>query len=414
MNLSEGEIKKAVYDAVETVEITDVHTHLYPPSFGKMLLWGIDELLNYHYLVAETMRWLDIPYEDFWAMNKRQQADFIWKTLFIDNSPYSEACRGVLTNLHKLGFDVASRDLEGYRKYFDSVSLEEYVDRIFKEGRVKYVVMTNDPFNEEERGYWLKGYMDARFKGALRLDALLNNWPDACTKLKQWGYVVSEDFSGETVAEIRRFLREWMDRMEALYMAVSLPWDFVYPEDSPRGRIIEECVLPVARDANKPFALMIGVKRQLNPGLKDAGDGVGKADIRAVEYLCAHYPHNKFMVTLLSRENQHELAVAARKFRNLMPFGCWWFLNNPSLIDEITRMRSELLGVSFIPQHSDARVLDQLIYKWSHSRKIIADVLIDKYTDISKTGWVITPQEIKRDVEKLFGGNFWSFLERKF
>ena len=26
----------------------------------------------------------------------------------------------------------------------------------------------------------------------------------------------------------------------------------------------------------------------------------------------------------------------ARKFANLMPFGCWWFLNNPSIIAEIT------------------------------------------------------------------------------
>ena len=88
-------------------------------------------------------------------------------------------------------------------------------------------------------------------------------------------------------------------------------------------------------------------------------------------------------VTFLARENQHEAAVAARKFGNLMLFGCWWFVNNPSLIDEITRMRVELLGTSFIPQHSDARVLDQLIYKWDHSRKIVAKVLTDKFAETS-------------------------------
>ena len=64
--------------------------------------------------------------------------------------------------------------------------------------------------------------------------------------------------------------------------------------------------------------------------------------------------------------------MAARKFRNLMAFGCWWFLNNPSLVDEITRMRLELIGLSMIPQHSDARVLDQVVYKWAHSRSVIA------------------------------------------
>ncbi len=72
-----------------------------------------------------------------------------------------------------------------------------------------------------------------------------------------------------------------------------------------------------------------------------------------------------------------------------------------------------MLGSSIIPQHSDARVLDQLIYKWSHSRKIIANVLYDKYKDIMDAGWVLTEEEIQRDVEKLFGGAFWDFLNKK-
>jgi hypothetical protein len=118
-------------------------------------------------------------------------------------------------------------------------------------------------------------------------------------------------------------------------------------------------------------------------------------------------------VTMLSRENQHELCVAARKFRNLLIFGCWWFLNNPSLIEEITRMRLELLGLGLIPQHSDARVLEQLIYKWAHSRQVIGDVLAEKYTDLAATGWVISEHEIRRDVSDLFGGNFWSFLGKE-
>jgi hypothetical protein len=138
---------------------------------------------------------------------------------------------------------------------------------------------------------------------------------------------------------------------------------------------------------------------------------VGKADIASVEHLCALFPKNKFLVTMLSRENQHELCVTARKFPNLMIFGCWWFLNNPSVIEEMTRERFELLGLSMIPQHSDARVLDQVIYKWKHSRGIIANVLADKYEDLIATGWTLSREEIVRDVEMIFGGNFERFLE---
>ncbi len=411
---NQQELRKIVDKAVQSARIVDVHTHLYPPKFGDILLWGIDELLTYHYLVAETFRWTDISYQTFWSMSKAQQADLIWKTLFLENSPYSEACRGVLTVLQKLGLDVSKRGMDEYRSYFAGKTVEEYVDIVFDLARIDSVVMTNDPFDDLERPLWLeKGNQDSRFKAALRLDGLLNDWKVNYQRLLDWGYQVEENLNHTTVTEIRRFLTDWTDRMKAMYMAVSLPPDFAFPEESARGRIIEECVLPVCRDFNIPFAMMVGVKKLTNPELLLAGDSVGKSDIRVVEYLCSHYPENKFMVTMLARENQHELAVVARKFRNLMVFGCWWFLNNPSLVEEMTRMRFELLGVSVIPQHSDARVLDQLVYKWEHSRRVIGDVLYDKYRDLMDTGWSLSEREIQRDVEKLFQGNFTDFISRK-
>jgi hypothetical protein len=100
----------------------------------------------------------------------------------------------------------------------------------------------------------------------------------------------------------------------------------------------------------------------------------------------------------------------ARKFSNLHPFGCWWFTNTPQLIREITTMRLELLGTSFTPQHSDARVLDQVLYKWHHSRSIIADALSDKYVAAAEAGWEVTDTEIQRDVSELLGGGFQRFL----
>ncbi|NMB24882.1 MAG: glucuronate isomerase [Firmicutes bacterium] len=408
-----------VNEVVQDTKVTDVHTHLYDPVFGDLLLWGFEELITYHYLIAETMRWVDLPYERYWQMSKAEQAKLIWETLFVQNSPYSEACRGVLTTLQRLGLDVARRDFESYQEYFRGRSLTEYVDQVFALANIKYAVMTNDPFNEAERKVWLEtvatgeAELDERFRAALRLDVLLNSWDVAWPRLQGWGYGVTEKLDDATISEVQRFLQEWIKIMEPVYMAVSLPYDFKLPEDSPRAKLIEACVLPVSREMNVPFAPMVGVRRQINPHLQDAGDGVGKMDIGSIEYLCSNFPKNKFVVTLLSRENQHELAVFARKFRNLLPFGCWWFLNNPSLIHEITSMRLELLGTSTILQHSDARVLDQLIYKWDHSRDIIAAVLVEKYADLMATGWVLTEDEIRRDVEKLMGENLWDFLRRE-
>jgi len=156
---------------------------------------------------------------------------------------------------------------------------------------------------------------------------------------------------------------------------------------------------------------MSGVKRQINPRLRLAGDGVGRSRMESLEALFRGSLDVKFLITMLSRENQHELCVLARKFSNLHVFGCWWFTNVPHLIDEITRMRLELLGLSFTAQHSDARVLDQIIYKWRHSRRLIARVLADKYADLAEAGWQPTKAEIERDVRQLFGGAFEAFLE---
>src|SRR5205807_263635 len=217
---------------------------------------------------------------------------------------------------------------------------------------------------------------------------------------------VDEDASGKSAAEVRRFLADWHKRMRPLYMAVSLADTFQFPDESVTGQLLSEAVLPSCRELGLPMSLMIGVRRQVNPRLRLAGDAVGKADLRAVENLCRSFPDNRFLVSVLSRENQHELAVYARKFNNLMPFGCWWFLNNPSIVEEVTRERMELLGTSFIPQHSDARVLEQVIYKWQNTRRTLAPILANAYQLLHADGAEITRQKIQRDVNRLFRANF--------
>jgi len=404
-------IAETVKTEVSRAKVFDMHTHVFAPCFGGLLLYGIDELLTYHYLVAETFRYTDMPYEQFWSMTKQQQADFVYDTLFVRHTPISEACRGVLTVINALGLKPGC-PLDEIRAAQKGLSCGEYVDLMFEKAGVSQVVMTNDPFDDAEREVWLQGYKkDERFIPALRLDGLLLNYEANIPKLQQMGYSVNASID-DSAAELKRFLCDWVERMDAMYMAVSLPDTFRYPDKNDVCRIIDCAVIPAAKKMNVPFALMIGVKRQVNPQLKLAGDGVGKGDVDSVAALCEKYSDVKFLVTMLARENQHELCVAARKFRNLFVFGCWWFLNNPSLIEEMTRMRLEMLGTSMLPQHSDARVLDQIIYKWTHSKKVIAKVLTDKYYDLYDTGYELTPELIRRDVELLFGGSLKEFLKR--
>ena len=433
--LTDEQIPAAVADALATQPIVDVHTHLYPPTFGTpvpnatgrvdptgLMLWGIDELITYHYLVAEVFRAVPaskLPYEQFWRMSKQQQADHIWKHLFIERSPIGEACRGVITTLSKLGFDPSDRSLDKWRASTARQDPSQYIDRVMQLANVQRITMTNPVFDDNERNRWLKDPQiaaDSRFSAVLRIDPILRDYPGAAKKLSSWGYAVAEEIGEKSVQEARRFLRDWVDRQQAIYIAASLPpeWRYPAPADDPVARagqvMLEKVVLPVCAERNFPLALMIGSRPQVNPGLREGGDMSGHADVASVVNLCAAFAPNRFLITILARENQHELCVAGRKFGNLMVFGCWWFLNNPSLVEEITRMRLELLNTTFIPQHSDARVLDQLIYKWDHSRAVIGKVLSEKYAQLSAAGWKVSRTEIDRDVRHLLKDNFAAFL----
>jgi hypothetical protein len=388
------ELRARVEIVVNSMPVMDVHTHLFPSEFNELCLSGIDELLTYHYLTAETLRSVRVSHDRFWQMSKTDQADLVWQTLFVDNSPTSEAARGIVTVLDAFGLDTRAENLGEARAFFNSRRLDEHIDRVFDIARVSGVVMTNDPFDDAEGEIWKRDVSAApRFKSALRLDRLLNG----------------NSITG-TTASLRQTLDEWIARMNPVYMGVSLPADFKFPAEDTRDRLLREVVLPTAKEHGLAITLMAGVRRRVNPRLREAGDGVGKADVTAVERMCAEYPDVKFLATFLSRENQHELCVAARKFNNLMPFGCWWFLNNPSIVSEITRERLELLGTSFIPQHSDARVLEQLIYKWKHARKEIADALADCYERLLNSGRAVTAEEITRDVNRMFSGNFQDWI----
>lgn len=403
-------LARRVEKAVASTPVYDIHTHLYDPAFKGLLLWGIDDLLVYHYLVAEAFRYLDLPYDKFWALSRTHQADLIWIALFRERSPVSEACRGVLTTLNRLGLDVKKRDLPALRRWFARQKVEAHVTRCLELANVEKVCMTNSPFDDLERPVWENGFRrDGRFVAALRIDPLLVNWPAAVPRLAKQGYEVRLDLSPRVVDEVRRFLADWSRRMGAKYLMVSLAPDFAFPGPDPCAELIEKVVLPHCREHGQPFALMPGVRRAVNPQLRLAGDGVGRSDLQGLQNLCATYPENRFLVTALARENQHELCVLARKFRNLHIFGCWWFTNVPHVVEEMTRMRIELLGLSVTPQHSDARVLDQLIYKWDHFKTVLTRVLTDKYCDLLNTGWEPAASEIERDVKELFGGAFERF-----
>jgi hypothetical protein len=421
------EVAAFVREAVASVQIIDVHTHLFPPSHGKLMLWGVDELLTYHYLVAEYLQTAPMQVEEFNAHSKEEQAGLIWQHLFVDRSPVSEACRGVLTTLHLLGLDslVAKRDLRAIQAWFKQQDPEEYVDTVFRLSGLKYAVMTNIPFEPEEARHWLgdpatntppPAWSRKYFRSALRVDQiLLGDWASIGPTLDVFQLPHS-------LAGVRALLEKWIAIMKPEYFMSSVPIAFEYPDEHapasgaselPNGaELLLQVLLPLAEQQKLPIALKFDSVRPINARYGVAGDGVKPSNVDTLIKLCRNFPRVKFLATFLSRVNQHEVTVTANKFRNLHLYGCWWYCNNPSIIEELTRMRIEILGTAFTSQHSDARVLDQLVYKWSHSRDVIGEVLVDMYEKLFATGWKVAKSDIQRDVQRLFGQSYEEFLAK--
>ena len=479
-------VSSVLISEVASAPTIDLHTHLLPPTHGALCLWGIDELLTYvspsarlsrvfhrpdlplltsqHYLVAEYFITApaSVTPDSFFALSKQDQADLIWKALFVDRSPVSEACRGVISTLNALGLGeyAQARDLPRIRQFYGEYrdrgydGAEAFSERVYQQSGVRYAIMTNIPFAANEVKYWKPQRVDysKRYRSALRVDPLLAGDRETVeAALKGSGYDV-------TLEGARQYLRDWCDTMKPEYMMASTPHDFVLSEGTLSGStqnpgsnteamkvpgafadgalancapigcegeediasvineksdFLSEVLMKVCEERDLPVALKIGAHRAVNPALKMAGDGVvAFADAGVLARLCTRFPKVRFLATFLSRNNQHEACVLASKFRNLHIYGCWWFCNNPSMIHEITQMRVEMLGTAFTAQHSDARVLDQLIYKWSHSRAVIANVLVEEYSKLCNSGWSPTRAEIRRDVRRLFGGSYEEFMAK--
>jgi mannitol-1-phosphate/altronate dehydrogenase len=152
-----------VYAEVASVTVVDMHTQLFPPSYGSMCLFGIDELLTNHYLVSEYFMTAGSATSDqFYELSKTEQADVIWNALFLKKTPLSEATRGVITTLTKLGlgtvaeagkrtsFPALSAIRASQQKLIEDQGVEAFCDMIFDVAGIKYAIMTNVPFDGEE------------------------------------------------------------------------------------------------------------------------------------------------------------------------------------------------------------------------------------------------------------------------
>jgi len=405
--LTPCQIGSAVQAAINTVPIFDMHTHLFPSGHTEFHFSGPDALLTYHYLISEALSTTGINPQTFFLKSKKEQAGFVWDTLFRLRTPMSEAALGVLTILNKLNIRFNNSDYESIRN--DMLAAFPNPEAVFDYAKISKVIMTNDPFNKNEWSLFGSECLDkSRFIASIRIDCLFFDPHHARCVMELGGFLKATEPIGSTA--LQHFLDAMAEQSKPAYVALSINGAAL--ESLLDNTLFVEGVLPWLQKNGLPLALMIGVKRNVNLAFGQGGDGLGGDGLEQLERLVSSYPHITFLVTHLLEGAQYPLIVLSRKFTNLKVFGFWWFMNQPSLIKKYLNLRFDLLGTNFIPQHSDARITEQLLYKWDHFKSLLCIVLSDRYVELYKRGFAIDHEMILRDVKLLLFDNPSNFSSK--
>lgn len=412
---------EAAFDlAIIKGSFVDVHVHDMPSCCGPNLsLRGPDHTIAYHYLYGEVFGELGLRPEKlkaFWELSLERQVDFLIDNSFANNElPVSEARLGILTAAKSLGLSTDSGDfkqvLREWRTLYSDLGEEKYTTKILKLAGLSKLISTQSPFVQEECRLYLNDKVieewDSRYWVGLRWDEFIYKPElarqtcakflpqfDACGDLKQ----------PAVQSAARKLFEFWLDRLPNVkYVAISLPGSSCLTDRTSRiTQTLETVLIPVAQERGLPIFLMPFVRRGLNPSFHNAGDCVERGDIDdLIRFVSTNLDVN-FGITPLSANDNYHLAFATRALPNLRVWGHWWGNLNPSLIEQQLRMRLEFNGYVHYGVNSDARILDQLLFKWPHYWRVLKRVIIDRCLDIIELSqWPVTASTIENSIRKL-------------
>lgn len=396
----------------------DQHVHTMPSVCGpSFCLRGPDNLFDYHYAYGEHMSetWMsDSEAKAYWAMEQHQRVDLIARHLFArDVLPVSEAALGILSTAEALGLPTASGNsttvLSEWREMYADMGDEAYADHVFTLSGVTHVISTQSVFNKDECLIYLDDanieQWDDRYMCGLRFDEYVYK-PEVLEELCTLaGFPEAAQAIGQekTQTQARKLLRFWVERLPNVkYVALSMPGSTDFSASNSRLMLtLEKIIIPAAKELGLPIYLMPFVRRQINPAYRNAGDVVERGDVNGLIDFIGKHREALFCVTPLHEGDNYDFAFATRALGNLRVWGHWWGNLNDVLVEEQLRLRLQMNGHAHFGFNSDARIDDQLIYKWIHYFRILKKVVVERCMQIQQSGWPITEKDMMGSIDLL-------------
>lgn len=407
------EMRSLIWTAVHTASAADVRVFFQPPIPGQSSVSGIDALLTSPAVLAEFFRRRALhrpePASDaesgvareayIRSLTPGELADIVWRQLFIDHAPLSEAARTVLTTLGLYGIDVSSGDLRLLREQFESVPAAERVGRALQLSNLDLVLYPVESMQVE--GACRTGAGTPPFRPVMYLNELFGDWKESARKLRNDGYGLKAKVDEFTPLELRRHLSAEIARLNPAALGLDWPCGH-HPDDGGVGRLVREGALPLCRERGLPFFLAAG-----------ESEADGPRNPASVEDLASLWEDNQDVRFLFFPNREEQLfpaMLAASRSRNLLLCGPDQPLGHPFMLDSFTTRRLEISGSAFHACHSGAETLEELVGRWAHLRWTLGKTLIKHYIELWRTGWKYDEADIRKDVAALLGGNARSFL----
>lgn len=325
------------------------------------------------------------------SLTPGELADIVWRQLFVDHPPLSEATRVVLTAMGLFGLDVASGDLRILREQYDRIPPAERLEKIMRLANLRLVLYPVESLEvEEENGLPIR---PPSFRPVLSLNLLLGDWKESARKLRTQGFGVKGKVDEFAPLELRRHLGSEIARLGPA--ALSLDWPAGHHAlDDGVGRLVREAALPLCRERGLPFFIAAGEAE----------------DIGALSPLWENEPEIRFLL-FPSREDQlFPASRAATRHRNLLLCGPDGPLAYPHCLELFIGRRLETCGSTFHACHSGAVIPEELVGRWAHMRWVLGETLIRRYAELWRTGWRYTEAGVRQDVTAILGGNARKFM----
>ena len=417
-----NEVNEKIWTIIHQTPTFDIHTQLFDLRFKPELIkTGIDELLTTPELAAELFRHnppslnnpgQELTRNEYESMPQRIKSEVVWHRLFLANTPLSESTRAVLTILGLLQQDPKTRNLGAYRNFFNNSSRQQHISKILEQANINGLVTCYNPLSSAVQKAIKINSNSSKLYTALDLSELVCNWKKSYEKLTKTGFTVKRVLDKSVYPIVKNFLTQMIETSNAVYLYLNLPSESsLNSKNNYTAKLITKCIAPLSQQLGKPLAIAFSdAKKAPTLNSLKMNQPLQFSNLDFIQELSTKFPELKLMVTDSNYENQQNFILLAQSNPRLMPVLQSAQLTGKSNFTSLNRQSLELLGTSFIAHGRTARVYEELLSNWAHTRWMLGTILQERYTSLYRTGWRVTEQEIIREISAILSDNARKFI----